>query len=377
MTEHDLIEEFGVAAVAALRSQLDAGATPQIDVEKLKTDLAAAGSGADVHVLLSATQQVGWLSRIETLSCANCKFPFESEFAGAAECPSCGIDLTQPGSAPKPTALYVSQGPSSRSVPWLIAIHGFNTSGPWQEQFGWFIASLYRYPAPVLVYKYGVLRLGVLFRWRHRQLVKRLGSRIQLAVRQASEHGIQEPPDVIAHSFGTQLFRLLLENDEFASLKFGRVITIGSVVRPDFEWSTYIDQGRIEAVLNWCGGLDAAVPAAQFTIPETGPAGRHGFTDTRVTNVLRESFGHSAALNDQNLLEGLRRDGTVERFLRVPAGRFVDDGKFIAKPWSPYPRSVRMITHVIVVVITALIGSAILGIGALGIWQAVRMLGFA
>ena len=374
MTVRDLDGEFGLAAVAALRSQLDAGASPAIDVEQLKHDLAAAGSGADAFVLLNAAQQIGWLRRIETLRCANCRFVLESEFVEAGECPSCKADLTQPATAPKPVSLYISQGPLSRSVPWLIAIHGFNTSGPWQEQFGWLVASLYRYPAPVLAYKYGVLRLGVLYRWRHRQLVKRLGLRIQHAVEEASERSVREPPDVIAHSFGTQLFRLLLESDEFASLKFGRVITLGSVIRPDFEWSAYIDQGRVEAVLNWCGGLDAAVPAAQFTIPGTGPGGRHGFTDPIVTNILSQSFGHSGALKENNLLEGLRRGGTVERFLRLPAGRFADDDKLAPEPWSPWPLPLRLITHSMVVAVTILIGLAILGIGALGVWQALRIL---
>lgn len=375
MTDSDLIERFGQPAVAALRTQLDAGASPQVDINLLKLNLAKTADRVDVDALLDAAQQLGWLARVDTHLCVRCGGTVEDPYIEAGECPFCTADLTEPDLKPKPLVLYVSEGPFSRSVPWLVAIHGFNTRGAWQEEFSWLIASLYRYRAPVLIYKYGLLRVGVLFRWRHTQLVAQLGARIQVAANEAVNRGIVEPPDVIAHSFGTQLFRLLLERDDFTSLKFGRVITIGSVIRPDFEWSKFINEGRIEAVLNQCGGRDGAVPAAQFTIPNTGPGGRHGFTDTKVKNVRTESFKHSTALSDANLVEGLHRDGAFERFLRLPLDNIAYNNSFTPKPWSPWPRFVRLISRSAVIILIALVGLVLLGVAVLGTWQMLAIFG--
>ena len=41
---------------------------------------------------------------------------------------------------------------------------------------------------------------------------------------------IKEPPDIVIHSFGSHLFTILLGMKEFSDLKFGRVISVGSVL---------------------------------------------------------------------------------------------------------------------------------------------------
>jgi hypothetical protein len=351
MTERDLRLLFGNFAVDALRAQLDAGASPQLDVGQLVANIAAAAPWVNVDALLTAAVDAELLERISTHRCASCGQTLDDEFVAAGECPHCAAVLTESENAPIPITLYVSKLPLSRSVPWLIAIHGFNTRGAWQETFSWLVASLYRYPAPVLTYKFGVLRPGVLFRWRHHMLVRLLGNKLRSAAAHANAQGLGGVPDVIAHSFGTLLFKLLLESDDFQDLTFGRVITIGSVIRPDFDWSQHIDAGRVEALLNVCGARDLAVPFAQFAIPGAGPGGKHGFVDRKVINVQRHGFGHSKALADDKLLGALQPGGDFERFLRLPLANFISEPTSGAKSWRAAPAGVRLLTWAAVMTI--------------------------
>jgi hypothetical protein len=69
-------------------------------------------------------------------------------------------------------------------------------------------------------------------RWpRHAMLARQLSQRIRTAIAQARDNQIPEPPDVVIHSCGSQLFRLVLEIPEASDLRFGRVIAVGSVIR--------------------------------------------------------------------------------------------------------------------------------------------------
>jgi hypothetical protein len=242
--------------------------------------------------------------------------------------------------------LYRSSTAISRSVPWLIAIHGFNTRGPWQEDFSWRIAHRFKYHAPVLIYKYGLVSFGVLFRWRHAMLARDLIERIRNAVAYARENQIDEPPDIVIHSFGSQLFRLVLEMPESSDLRFGRVIAVGSVIRPDFDWSSYLRNGRIEAVLCQCGAQDEAVRFAQFFIPNTGPGGRHGFIDPAVINIRDGQYGHSTAFATGELARNLARGGRWDRFLREPLATFSDPSRFEPRAWSPASTLIRHFTRV-------------------------------
>ncbi|WP_163276873.1 hypothetical protein, partial [Klebsiella aerogenes] len=89
-------------------------------------------------------------------------------------------------------------------------------------------------------------------------------------------------------------FSLVLLDEAFSGLRFGRVITAGCIIRPDFDWSTLIAGGRVAAVLNHCGGKDRPVPWAHYTIPGTGPAARRGFGDPQTFNAMNAEFGQSS-----------------------------------------------------------------------------------
>lgn len=347
MTEEGIRRLFGNPAVDALRAQIDAGASPQIDVDELIAVIASQAPWVDVQALLQAAADASWLRRVETMRCEECQHHLDPDDIARGDCPYCNADFSE--TSPIEAVIFQSLGPLSRSTPWLVAIHGFNTTGSWQELFSWLIATTYRYRAPVFIYKYGILRVGVLFRWRHKQLARILGGRIRAAMFHAERNGIIEPPDVIIHSFGSQLFRVILELDEFADLKFGRVIAIGSVIRPDFDWSRVVTEGRCEAVLNQCGGRDRAVPWAQYTIPDSGPAGRYGFSDPVVINVMSPRYGHSSAFDEPNLLTNLGYDGIYASFLRLPLSSFVPPGKFTPAPWKPSPTLLRLLSRLFVI----------------------------
>src|SRR5437870_7021689 len=80
--------------------------------------------------------------------------------------------------------------------------------------------------------------------------------------------GYGERPDVIAHSFGTWLLAHAILADKAADpIRVGRVVLTGSIVRPDFNWRSLLDDGRVEAVLCHYGGGDIPVRLAQNSIP--------------------------------------------------------------------------------------------------------------
>jgi hypothetical protein len=353
MTEDELRERFGNGAVDALFVRLRTGTAPEVDPQLFGGTLSDAKIGVGGIAFLDAAAEAGLVERIETWRCPEsaCRRFIDTDAVSNRQCPHCRTDYRESGLYPTEAIAYRSLAGVSRSVPWLIAIHGINTRGPWQEEFSWQIANRFKYQAPVLIYKYGFVRVGVLFRWRHRMLARQLGQRIRNAVIRAQRSQIEEPPDVVIHSFGSQLFRLVLDMPDFHDLRFGRVVAVGSVIRPDFEWSSYIMDGRIEAVLDQCGSRDWAVPFAQFIIPGTGPGGRHGFLDPTVINVRNDRYGHSSAFTEAELARNLARGGLWDRFLREPLATFSDPTRFEPSAWSPALELLRWLTRVVVILL--------------------------
>jgi hypothetical protein len=359
MTEDDLRARFGRPAVDALIVLLRSGQAPEVDPQVFETTLAEAGIEIEAIPLLDAAAEAHLVERISAWRCpeSTCRRIIDTDAVANHQCPHCRGDFRETGDSPVKTFVYRSSTPISRSVPWLIAVHGFNTGGPWQEDFSWRIANRFKYHAPVLIYKYGLVRFGVLLRWRHGMLARQLSQRIRQAIVHARANQIEEAPDIIIHSFGSQLFRLVLETPGSSDLRFGRVIAVGSVIRPDFAWSSYLRSGRIEAVLCQCGAQDWAVPFAQFFIPNTGPGGRHGFMDPAVINVRNDQYSHSTALTEGELARNLVHGGLWDRFLREPLATFSDSAQFKPSAWSPRLALIRHLTRV----------SAILLIGAVAL----------
>lgn len=250
---------------------------------------------------------------------------------------------------------YRFPGEKSRDIRWMIVIHGMNSRATWQEEFSWQIANRLRYSAPVLIYKYGWATIEVLFKPFHRRLAKQLGTRIRIAIEQAKHSQRPPTPDIIAHSFGTRLLSLVLEDPEFEDLKFGRVITAGSIIRPDYDWDTLIADGRLEAVLNHVAAKDGAVPFAEYTIPGSGPGGKKGYGSKKAINIRNYDFVHSSFFLPDNLRNLISDNGLWHLFLTRPLAHFKPEGDFkLSSPWKPLPAFVRALLQMLLFLVFCL-----------------------
>jgi hypothetical protein len=322
------------------------------------------------EALLQELVKMGWLSTTTIRACPICGFELAADYEGEA-CPNpeeLSHAFTDQGAQGATTrTMYHRAGIERRHVAWMLALHGMNTSGSWQESFNWLVSTSYGRMVPVRIYKYGKVRPGVLSRRRHQTLMEELANNIRHAVDEVARIVDDPRPDVIAHSFGTLLLGKALHSD--STLQVGRIITLGCILRPDFDWATLVERGQVEAVLNNYGTADGWAQRAHATIPDAGPAGRRGFDyyteewpdglrepDKRVVfNVPAHGFTHSQFFDDKG-----DSPTTLERqfaelwqpFLttkRVPeiAPRLHELGHEIVWPderWKPHRWPLRAIT---------------------------------
>lgn len=112
----------------------------------------------------------------------------------------------------------------------------------------------------------------------------------------------------IGHSNGTEVLASALAT--YRTLKVGRVVFAGSVVRRDFEWSRFM--GRVGQVRNYVASADWVValfpklyelPGFRLLNPDLGSAGYNGFEDGFVKNGETQFIvgGHKAALDPRNI----------------------------------------------------------------------------
>lgn len=126
----------------------------------------------------------------------------------------------------------------------------------------------------------------------------------------------------VGHSNGTYLAaRALLD---YPSAKFARIVFAGSVVRCDYDWSTLIDQGRVDKVLNYVATRDwvvAIFPKGLQALRyfDLGSAGHDGFADLNVYQVRHIEGSHGAATEE-------RAWSDIARF--VVDGAVPDDAAF-------------------------------------------------
>lgn len=246
--------------------------------------------------LLNRVAADGWLERKQRKRCPNCDSQISEEEAAQPVCPHCEVAYSELGGVRVET-VYIRNLAPSRVVDWVVAIHGMNTSGAWQEAFTWRLATTWGRSVPVAVYKYGIVIAGVMMTWRRRKLQNDLRSKLAALRDEARAQGFSGKPDVIAHSFGTWLLGHLIENELTREpedrLKFGRIILTGCVLRPDFDWKRIKDADLVDDVLNHYGSKDPIVLLAHATIWDSGPSGRRGFDGDQVFNVRADGCGHS------------------------------------------------------------------------------------
>lgn len=273
----------------------------------------SASTGVDsvlCESVLETLADAGFLKKDIRFRCPYCG---EHVFPDDETCSLCGGDLLATSPVTHPS--YQKSAPPGRDVPWMLLVHGMNTRGRWQEEFNWRAAVLHGRSIPIFSYKYGKIRPGVLLKIRRKQLVKRTLGVLRELVGDVQGVHLGPCPDVIAHSFGTWLIVHALLKDP--TMKIGRLILIGSIVPPNFEWQQL--SGQHLGVLNHVCRQDRVVGLANFFIAESGPSGVEGFTDPRIEHRTSESWGHSDCFKTKENLSSAFRE-IWGPFLTQPLG---------------------------------------------------------
>lgn len=311
------------------------------------TEFTASGLGPPESTALELLNRFatdGWVDLEQRSKCPSCGVELNEQDVEASQCPQCGEIYDEKGGVVIET-VFVRYLAAIRSVDWVVAIHGMNTSGAWQEAFTWTLSTTWGRSVPVAVYKYGIVVAGVVMAWRRRKLQQNLREKLGVLREEALKQGYDGKPDVVAHSFGTWLFGHLLkaelERKPDDRLRFGRVILAGCVLRPDFDWKKVKDEKLVEDVLNHYGTADPVVPLAHATIRDSGPSGRRGFDGDQVINIRAEGFGHSDLLSiDKRFDNGATYlSNSYQRywrpFLTLPPKELVNlpDRKDPERPW--------------------------------------------
>jgi pimeloyl-ACP methyl ester carboxylesterase len=233
---------------------------------------------------------------------------WEEDFENEA-CSSCGCELTKDWRQSSTTTRYLINRKGRHFSPWLLLLHGMNTPGEWQQEVVYKFG-LQSENSPFKIYKYGIRRIEPFFTLLQNCRTNDFRRDYYRAAAEAKKNGILDPPDVIAHSFGTLIIGRAMEKDK--NIVFGKVILCGSILRPDFNWAKHVREGRVTLVLNHFGGKDFWAHIAVYAIPNSGPSGRIGFVETdqvknQVFNVRSEHYEHSDFFKDENFLIQFKR----------------------------------------------------------------------
>jgi len=340
-----LAQEMPRAQIERLKEQSD-----QRHTEFTAGDLP--GPEADALALLMRFASDGWVERRERHRCPECGEELGAQAITEPACPSCRKNFAEKGGVVV-EIVFVRELGAVRGVDWVVALHGMNTTGAWQEAFSWKFSTTWGRSVPVAVYKYGFVIVGVVLAWRRRKFQRELRTKLAALRDEARTQGFLGNPDVIAHSFGTWLFGHLLEDELKRNaadrLEFGRVILAGCILRPDFDWKSIREAHLVEDVLNHYGTADCVVPLAHVTITESGPSGRRGFDGDQVLNIRAVGFGHSDLFSvDKRVENGLTYMANSYQnfwrpFLTLPVTELatLPDRMDPQSPWRPFPWPLR------------------------------------
>ena len=182
----------------------------------------------------------------------------------------------------------------------VVSIHGVQSRGTWQRTLDERLSEV------------GVIcvaeDLGHLQPWTALsrgtavEMARHLTNRI--AALKSRNKGKELLVSVVAHSFGTRVLGVALEN---LGLEVDKVVLSGSVLPRSFKWHDMLDSGRVGCVVNIAASHDRVVSlagvASKVLVPEwLGPSGKEGFTtahpkliqrrvpDLRHSDIYDESF---------------------------------------------------------------------------------------
>jgi pimeloyl-ACP methyl ester carboxylesterase len=194
----------------------------------------------------------------------------------------------------------------------VCVLHGIRDIGGWTSQFEAPLKEAYQqtHPPEDKLYvdraSYGFFAMGPFLLWADRQRNVRwfMDQVTELTARFPNLREIH----FIGHSNGTYVLASALE--KYKTLKVGKVVLAGSVIRRDYRWSDY--SGRVGKVRNYVGSKDYVVglfprlfELSPFNLlnGDIGSAGFNGFEDGSV-KAMETQFvrgGHDAALVVENI----------------------------------------------------------------------------
>ncbi len=347
--------EFGSGVVAVFREMAEGDESFSITPVELARQ--AGTSAAEAERFL---RQMTALEQVRAVTTMRCPCGAEQEKDSYLDaCPECGLPVDESWSEETTFAVL---GLQTRDQVWIITVHGMNTYGPWQEGYAWRLSRIYGYAIPTFVYKYGRIMISPFITWRQRhyqdKLVRMLCDRIR---EMESEYGPR--PDLIAHSFGTWLIAQALISDRGREIRLGRLILTGSIVPPDFDWRSLIDDGRVEAVLCHTASKDWVVRSAPFFVPRSGPSGYRGMNEGSPVYHHHSSWGHSGCFSKRDF------DDCIENiwgpFLTSPLSRLsarfepAPSGCWTRRWWHRLGAVIRWILIVMVALIAAAVVTAL------------------
>lgn len=326
----------------------------------------ANSSEQDATSVLAAFANEGKMTRESRLICG-CEREevLTVEEAQDPVCAHCGLAFNRDVTGgPREIAVYKYAGAVNRDVLWMLTLHGMNTRGAWQEEFMWRVARTYGYSLPVAIYKYGIVRPGAVLKFRQRVLTRQLLTKMHALIGDTEASGLGSRPDVIAHSLGTWLLGHALQDDP--NLRVGRVILLGCILRPDFDWGRLFRRNQVEAVLCHHSAIDGWVRAAQYVIPDSGPSGRSGFNDREhIMHVAEQDLAHSDYFLPNRMPELFKR--VWDPFLTKPLAEVCGDHR-IEPMWKPTPLVLRAtVPRFLLLGVVAIMLAAALAVFLLGL----------
>lgn len=224
----EIVREFETGCVSVVRNRLDGDGFVRLTPQEVGAE--GGCPAREAERLLEHLVALNAMDKVEVHLCPRCEQTLTSEEALGDSCPHCGEAFDEHPGGVVVSVGYERVSEPGRSVPWVLALHGMNTRGAWQEEFNWLVATTYGRSVPVFVYKYGLARPGVFLKWRQRALRDRLASKLRQLMDGLKDRQLGSRPDVLAHSFGTWLIgQALLEHED---LRVGRVILMGSILHP-------------------------------------------------------------------------------------------------------------------------------------------------
>jgi hypothetical protein len=292
---------------------LNDGVSPSIDPSVHYDPQSQAEKFESLVDALEQVSKVGFLRDTSYLKCPECE---SHNVASSIACENCGVDYEEMDQIPRKEWLFEKPNFNpSRDVRWFILIHGMNSVGDWQQEFSWRIQNIYGYAVPTSIFKYGVVRIGAIFGLRITKLSFEFENNLE---RIFSEIDVKKYgyPDVIAHSLGTRILREVIDRRN-KSIKFGRIILCGSIIRQDYNWSENTGI-MFEKVLNHIGSKDRWARISKFFIPGSGPSGAYGFIDKSVINVIEEGCGHTGFFTLENIQKFVGERGVWRLYLTSP-----------------------------------------------------------